>query len=59
MKRFLVVLVPHEMGFAKEVANKVVFMDDGVFLEEGSPEDIFNNPKNDRTKKFLSRIIRD
>lgn len=59
MKRLLVVLVTHEMGFAKKVANKVVFMDDGVFLEEGSPEDIFNNPKNDRTKKFLSRIIRD
>lgn len=53
------IVVTHEMGFAKEVANKVVFMDDGVILEEGSPEDIFNNPKNDRTKKFLSRIIRD
>lgn len=59
MKRLLVVLVTHEMGFAKEVANKVVFMYEGVILEEGSPEDIFNNPKNDRTKKFLSRIIRD
>lgn len=52
------VVVTHEMGFAKDVANKVVFMDEGVILEEGSPEDIFNNPKNDRTKKFLYRIIR-
>lgn len=52
------IVVTHEMGFAKDVANKVVFMDDGIILEEGSPKQIFNNPKNDRTKKFLARIIR-
>ena len=52
------IVVTHEMQFAKDVADKVVFMDDGVILEEGTPSQIFNNPKNDRTKKFLSRIIR-
>ena len=51
------IVVTHEMQFAKDVADKVVFMDDGVILEEGTPSQIFNNPKNDRTKKFLSRII--
>lgn len=51
------IVVTHEMGFAKEVADKVVFMDSGYILEEGSPEEIFNNPKNDRTKKFLSRVL--
>lgn len=51
------VVVTHEMGFAKDVADKVVFMDDGIILEEGKPNDIFNNPRNDRTRKFLSRII--
>lgn len=53
------VVVTHEMSFAKDVADKVVFMDDGIILEEGKPEDIFNNPKNERTKKFLARIIRE
>ena len=53
------VVVTHEMSFAKEVSDKIVFMDAGVIVEEGKPEDIFNNPKNDRTKKFLSRIKRD
>ena len=53
------VVVTHEMSFAKEVSDKIVFMDAGVIIEEGKPEDIFNNPKNDRTKKFLSRIKRD
>lgn len=51
------VVVTHEMGFARDVADKVVFMDDGIILEEGKPNDIFNNPRNDRTRKFLSRII--
>ena len=50
-------VVTHEMGFAKNVSNKVIFMEDGVVLEEGSPEQIFNCPKNERTKTFLSRII--
>ena len=51
------VIVTHEMGFAKDVADKVIFMDDGVVLEEGDPKKIFNNPSNDRTKQFLSRVI--
>ena len=49
-------IVTHEMSFAREVADKVIFMDDGVILEEGSPEEIFDHPKNERTKQFLSRI---
>jgi len=52
-------VVTHEMGFAKEVANRVVFMDKGVIAEEGTPEEIFNNPKLDRTKEFLKRVIRE
>ena len=50
-------IVTHEMSFAKDVSNKVVFMDNGVIVEEGSPEQIFNNPNNERTKRFLSRIL--
>ena len=51
------IIVTHEMGFAKNVANKVVFMDKGVIAEEGSPEQIFINPKEERTKEFLSRVL--
>ena len=51
------IVVTHEMGFAKDVADKVVFMDQGVIVEQGSPEDIFNNPTQERTRAFLSRII--
>ena len=51
------VIVTHEMGFAKDVSDKVVFMDDGVILEEGNPDKIFNHPENERTKQFLSRVI--
>jgi putative lysine transport system ATP-binding protein len=51
------VVVTHEMGFAKDVADRVVFMDQGVILEEGKPEDIFSNPKETRTKEFLSRVL--
>jgi putative lysine transport system ATP-binding protein len=50
-------VVTHEMGFAKEVADRVVFMDKGVIAEEGTPEEIFNNPKEERTKAFLSRVL--
>ena len=50
-------VVTHEMGFAKEAADRVVFMSEGVFLEEGSPEEVFNNPKNDRTRQFLQKIL--
>lgn len=51
------VVVTHEMGFAKEVGDRVFFMDGGVILEEGTPQEIFNNPKNDRTKDFLSKVL--
>lgn len=51
------VVVTHEMGFAKDVADKVVFMDEGIILEEGTPDKIFNNPENERTKQFLARIL--
>ncbi|HEY8462583.1 MAG TPA: amino acid ABC transporter ATP-binding protein [Bacillota bacterium] len=51
------VVVTHEMGFAKEVAHRVLFMDEGQFLEEGSPEQLFNNPTQLRTKQFLSKIL--
>lgn len=50
-------VVTHEMGFARDVANRVVFMDDGVIAEEDVPEVIFNNPTNDRTRAFLKRIL--
>ncbi|QAY67185.1 amino acid ABC transporter ATP-binding protein [Paenibacillus protaetiae] len=50
------IVVTHEMGFAREVANHVVFMDGGVIVEEGAPQDIFNTPKEERTKQFLKRI---
>ena len=50
-------IVTHEMNFAKEVADKIVFMDQGRILEEGTPEQIFRSPKNDRTRHFLSRYL--
>ena len=52
------IVVTHEMEFAREVSNKIVFMDGGHILEDGRPEDIFTNPKFDRTKEFLSRVIK-
>lgn len=51
------VIVTHEMGFAKEVGDRVIFMDEGNILEEGSPEQIFNNPQNPRTKDFLAKVL--
>ena len=51
------VVVTHEMGFAKEVADRVIFMDDGMIVEEGTPEQIFNNPKNERTQNFLRKVL--
>lgn len=51
------VVVTHEMSFAEEVADSVAFMDEGVILEQSAPKDMFNNPKHDRTKEFLSRIL--
>lgn len=51
------VVVTHEMGFAREVASRVLFMDQGIVMEQGKPEDIFSNPKNERTKSFLSKVL--
>ncbi len=52
------IVVTHEMGFAREVADRVVFMSDGQIIEEGTPEHFFDNPSNERVKQFLSKIIR-
>ena len=49
--------VTHEMGFARSVADRVIFMDRGEIVEQGAPEEFFNNPKSDRTKLFLSQIL--
>ena len=51
------IVVTHEMGFAREVADRVLFMADGVIMEEGTPQEIFGDPKNDRTKDFLSKVL--
>lgn len=52
---FTMVIVTHEMAFARDVSNRVIFMDDGVILEEGSPDELFLHPKEERTKEFLKR----
>jgi polar amino acid transport system ATP-binding protein len=51
------VVVTHEMGFARKTADRVVFMDKGVIAEQGDPEQIFVNPSNERTRQFLSRVL--
>ena len=51
------VVVTHEMGFAREAGNRLVFMDEGAIVEEGTPDEVFDNPQHDRTKQFLSQII--
>jgi len=51
------VVVTHEMGFAREVADRVIFMDEGQIIEEGTPEQIFSNPQNSRTQEFLAKIL--
>ncbi len=51
------VIVTHEMGFAKEVADRILFMDQGIIMEEGTPEQIFDHPKNSRTIDFLSKVL--
>ncbi len=51
------VVVTHEMGFAKEVADKVIFMDGGYIVEQGTPEEVLNNPQEPRTKDFLSKVL--
>ncbi len=51
------VIVTHEMGFAKEVSDRVLFMDEGIIAEAGIPEQIFGDPKQERTKDFLSKVL--
>ena len=51
------VVVTHEMGFAREVASRVLFMDQGVVMEQGKPDELFSNPQNERTKSFLSKVL--
>ncbi|MBO7697743.1 MAG: amino acid ABC transporter ATP-binding protein [Erysipelotrichaceae bacterium] len=51
------VIVTHEMGFAREVADRVLFIDEGIIMEEGTPKEIFENPQNPRTKEFLSQVL--
>jgi polar amino acid transport system ATP-binding protein len=51
------IVVTHEMGFAKEVADRVIFMDHGAIVEEGSPEHFFTHPNHERTKLFMSQIL--
>ncbi|NMA49436.1 MAG: amino acid ABC transporter ATP-binding protein, partial [Tissierellia bacterium] len=51
------VVVTHEMGFAKEVGSRVIFMDEGRMVEQGKPDEFFNNPKNPRTQEFLRKIL--
>lgn len=56
-KGMTMVVVTHEMGFAKEIANRVIFMNDGVIEEEGTPDEIFNHPKSPRLQEFLSKVL--
>jgi polar amino acid transport system ATP-binding protein len=51
------VVVTHEMGFAKEVASKVIFMDGGYIVEQGTPEEVLGNPQMERTQDFLSKVL--
>lgn len=57
-KNITMVVVTHEMGFARNVADRIVFMADGQIVEEGTPEHFFTNPKNERVRQFLSKIVR-
>ena len=50
-------VVTHEMGFAREVGSRVIFMDEGKIIEEGTPDEIFTNPKNERLKSFLAKVL--
>ena len=56
-EKMTMVVVTHEMGFAREVATRVMFMDQGYFMEEAAPEEFFSNPKNERLKSFLSKVL--
>nr|HPK64472.1 glutamine ABC transporter ATP-binding protein GlnQ [Sphaerochaeta sp.] len=54
-EKMTMIVVTHEMNFARDISNRVIFMDDGLIVEEGSPQELFVNPKNQRTKRFLQR----
>ena len=54
---YTMIVVTHEMGFAREVSDRVIFMDGGYIVEEGTPDEIFTNPKQERTKQFLSKVL--
>jgi len=56
-ENYTIVCVTHEMGFAREVADRIVFMDAGEIVEENTPDEFFTNPKTDRAKKFLNEIL--
>ncbi|AFL67472.1 amino acid ABC transporter ATP-binding protein [Sulfurospirillum barnesii] len=56
-ENYTIICVTHEMGFAKEVSNRIVFMDEGKIIEEGTPEEFFTNPKTQRAQKFLQEIL--
>ena len=51
------IIVTHEMGFAREVSDRVLFMDEGVIMESGTPDEVFGNPQNPRTRDFLSKVL--
>jgi polar amino acid transport system ATP-binding protein len=51
------VIVTHEMGFARQVADRVLFIDQGIIAEEGTPDEVFGNPQNPRTKSFLNKVL--
>ena len=55
---FTMVIVTHEMGFARQVADRVIFLENGIIVEEGAPDQFFDRPANERTREFLSKIIR-
>ena len=55
-EKMTMVIVTHEMGFARDVADRVIFMDGGYIVEEGRPEDVISNPKEERTRQFLARF---
>jgi polar amino acid transport system ATP-binding protein len=56
-EKMTMVVVTHEMGFAKEVANRVIFIDEGIIQEENEPKEFFENPKNERLQGFLSKVL--
>ena len=56
-QKMTMVVVTHEMGFAREVANRIMFLDGGIFLEENEPKEFFAHPKDERLKSFLSKVL--